>query len=86
MQLYTLVFRILQHRETKAYSYITFLFIFIDNKTLQAFVSRILQYQGAVVAVIVWQLDLQLPVELVPMTTKVVRLNPVHGEVYSIQH
>ena len=32
-----------------------------------------------------WQLDLQLPVQLVPITTKVVSLNPAHGEVYSIQ-
>jgi hypothetical protein len=31
-------------------------------------------------------LDLQLPVQSVPITTKVVSLNPVHCEVYSIQH
>jgi hypothetical protein len=36
--------------------------------------------------VIVWWLDLQLPVQSVPITTKVVSLNPVHCEVYSIQH
>ena len=36
--------------------------------------------------VIVWQLDLELPVQSVPITTKVVSSNPVHGEVYSIQH
>jgi hypothetical protein len=41
---------------------------------------------GAIVVMIVWQLDLQLPVESVPITTKVVSSNPVHGEVYSIQH
>ena len=34
---------------------------------------------GAVVAVII-------SVQSVPITTKVVSLNPVHGEVYSIQH
>jgi hypothetical protein len=28
----------------------------------------------------------QLPVESVPITTKVVSSNPVHGEVYSMQH
>ena len=33
--------------------------------------------------VIVWELDLQLPV---PIAIKVVNSNPVHGEVYSIQH
>jgi hypothetical protein len=27
-----------------------------------------------------------LPVQSMPITTKVVSLNPVHGEVYSIQH
>ena len=40
--------------------------------------------KGAVVVVIVWYLDLQLPVQSVPFTT-VVSSNPVHGEVYSIQ-
>jgi hypothetical protein len=35
--------------------------------------------------VIIWQLDFQLPVQSVPITTKVVSLNPVHCEVYSIQ-
>jgi hypothetical protein len=38
----------------------------------------------AVVVVIVWYL--QLPVQSVPIITKVVSLNFVHGEVYSIQH
>ena len=41
---------------------------------------------GAVVVVIVWWLDLQLPVQSVPITIKVVGSNPVHGEVYSIKH
>ena len=41
---------------------------------------------GAVVAVIVWYLDLQLHMQSVPITTKVVSLKPIHGEVYSIQH
>ena len=36
--------------------------------------------------VIVWQLDWQQPMQSVPITIKVVRLNPVHGEVYLIQH
>jgi hypothetical protein len=30
-------------------------------------------------------LDLQLHVQSVPITTKIVSSNPVHGEVYSIQ-
>jgi hypothetical protein len=41
-------------------------------------------YRAAVV-VIVWYLDFQLPIQSVPITTNVVRSNPVHGEVYSIQ-
>ena len=38
------------------------------------------------VVVIVWQLDLQLPVQWVPITNEVVSSNPVHGEVHSIQN
>jgi len=36
--------------------------------------------------VIVWLLDLLLPVRSVPITTKVVSSKPAHGEMYSIQH
>ena len=43
-------------------------------------------HSGAVMSVNVWQLDLQLPVQSVPITTKVVSSRPVHGEVYQIQH
>jgi hypothetical protein len=32
------------------------------------------------------QLHFQLPVQSMPITTNVVSSNPVHGEVYSIQH
>ena len=35
---------------------------------------------------IVWQLDLQLPVKSVPITIKVVSLYPVHREAYLMQH
>ena len=35
---------------------------------------------GTVMVVIVWYLDLQLPVQSVPIITKVVCSNPVHGE------
>ena len=38
----------------------------------------------AVVAVIVWQLDLQLPMQPVPITTGVVSSNLDQGEVYNI--
>ena len=32
------------------------------------------------------RLDLQLPVQSAPVPTEVVSSNPIHGEVYSIQH
>ena len=35
---------------------------------------------------IVWWLDLHLPMQSVPITTKVVSSNPSQGEVYLIQH
>jgi hypothetical protein len=38
------------------------------------------------VVMIVWYLDLQLPVQSVPITTNFVSSNPIHDEVYSIQH
>jgi len=41
---------------------------------------------GAVVVVIVWQLDLPLSMQSVLITTKVAGSNPAHGDVYSIQH
>ena len=36
--------------------------------------------------VIVWYMDLQLPMQSVPITINVVNSNPAHDEVYSIQH
>jgi len=36
--------------------------------------------------VIIWQLDLQLPVQSVHITSKVVISNPVHCDVYSVLH
>jgi hypothetical protein len=40
--------------------------------------------QGAVVVVIVWKLDLQLPIQSVPITTDVVSSNPAQGDVCDI--
>ena len=55
--------------------------------SVEAVVSCLLiTMSEAVVFVIVWKLDLQLPVQSVPITAKVVNSNPVHGKVYSIQH
>ena len=39
-----------------------------------------------VVVVFVRELDLQLPVQSVLITTKLVSSNPAHGKVYSIKH
>jgi len=36
--------------------------------------------------VVVMVIDLQLTVQSVPITTKVVSSNPAHGEVYSMQY
>jgi hypothetical protein len=47
----------------------------------------VIKYKGgAIVVLIAWSLNLQLPVEPVHITIKVVSSNPVHSEVYSIQH
>jgi hypothetical protein len=43
-------------------------------------------YLSYIVAFSFIEFNLQLPVQSVPITTKVVSLNPVHGKVYSIQH
>ena len=45
-----------------------------------------LSWRGIVVVVIAWKLDLQLSMQSVPITTKVMSSNPAHGEVYSIQY
>ena len=46
----------------------------------------ITDYSSTPGAVVVVMLDLWLPKQSVPITTKVVSSNPTHGEVYSIQH
>ena len=33
---------------------------------------------------IIWKLDLQLPIQSLPITTKVVNSNPVHGDITTI--
>ena len=39
-----------------------------------------------IVAMIIWQLDIQLPEQLVPITINVASSNPADDEVYSKQH
>ena len=41
---------------------------------------------GAVMVMFVWKLDLQLPVQTMLITTKVMGFNLAHGKVYLIQH
>jgi len=53
---------------------------------IQPYLSTTTNIEGIVVVVIVWKLDLQLLLQSVPITTKVVSSNPTHGDVYSIQH
>jgi len=43
-------------------------------------------YMYSIFSFIGFQKQVQLPVQSVPITTKVVSLHPVHGEAYSIQH
>ncbi len=50
------------------------------------YLETIAKLKRGVVVVIVWLFDLQLPVQSMSITTKVVSSNLVHGEVYSIQH
>ena len=40
--------------------------------------------EGAVVVMVVWQLDLQQPMQSVPITTDVVGSTPAQGEMYNI--
>ena len=58
---------------------------FIPNEGLHYMILNIIKSIGAVVVMImiVWQLDLQLSVQSVPMTSKVVARI---GEVYSIHY
>ena len=55
------------------------MFIYFFNDIL--FLLKNVIYLETVVVVIVWELDLQLPMQSVPTTTEVVSSNPVHGEV-----
>jgi len=49
-------------------------------------VNALCGHSGVVVVMIVWYLDLQLPVQSVPINTNVVSSNLFHVMVYSIQH
>ena len=49
-------------------------------------VLKLFLLDGAVMVVIIWLLDLQLPMKSMSITTNVVSSNPTHGKVYLIQH
>ena len=57
-----------------------------NKKSLQTNYLTYLIERGGVMVIIVRNLDLQLTIQSVPITSKVVSSNPVHGEMYSIQH
>ena len=57
----------------------------IDGSLFYRMISWIYIQPESVVVMIVWQLDLQLHVQSVPITTNVVSSNHAHSEVYSIQ-
>jgi hypothetical protein len=50
------------------------------------FYTDLQMIQRAVIVVTAWYMDLQLPVQSVPITTNVESSNPAHGMVFSIQH
>ena len=69
----------------KLYRYIAFVCHFYGplQRSYMVGILYVHPYKGAIVALIVWLLDLQLPMQLVPITTDVVSLNLNQGEVYN---
>jgi hypothetical protein len=58
-----------------------------NKKSLQTnYHTYLIEKGGDVMVIIVRELDLQLPMQSLPITSKVVSSNPIHGEMYSIQH
>jgi hypothetical protein len=58
--------------------------IFERNNHIALFNGYTGRGRGGALVVIIWWLFLQLPMQSVPITIKVVSSNPAHGEVYSI--
>jgi hypothetical protein len=61
-------------------SYLSYLYLFTYSGVQYIFTISVGDRHGRERMVV------QLPVQSVSISTKVVRSNPVHGEVYSIQH
>jgi hypothetical protein len=47
--------------------------------TAKLCVNQTQTFMGAVMVMIIWYLDIQLPVQSLPITTNVVNLNPANG-------
>jgi hypothetical protein len=63
-------------------------FMHIHYNLIIAFLCafELLYFIRDIMVLIIWLLDLQLPLQSVPITTKVVSLSPAHGEVYTTQY
>jgi hypothetical protein len=57
--------------------------LLVEEKSVNLYNNHII-IPEAIVAVIVWYLDLQLPMQSVPITSDVVGSTPTQGEVYNI--
>jgi len=55
------------------------MYMYMNLKT-----SNCTYFLRCVLVMIIWKLDLQLPMQSLPITTKVVNSNPVHGEITTI--
>ena len=64
----------------------TYVFVLFLKYIFQKLVFMFSFSRWTAVVVIVWLLDLQLSVQSVHISTKVMSSNPVHGEMCSIQH
>ena len=67
-------------------SFIIFIYFLLQFLLIISYIADRIDDRGAVMVVIAWLLDIQLPVQSVSITTTVVSSNPAHCKVYSIQH
>ena len=58
----------------------------VKKKLCLIFINKYFFPFRAVMVMIIWGLDLQLPMQPVPITTKIVSFNPAYGKMYLIQH
>ena len=67
-------------------SFIIFIYFLLQFLLIISYIADRIDDRGAVMVVITWLLDIQLPVQSVSITTTVESSNPAHCKVYSIQH